>query len=371
MSDQKIKCPKCNHEFELSDAFAERFKEKYRAEIEVEAGRRAEETWKVKFESAEQELLKKRGQVKDLEKRELGSLKKMKDLEDREQRLELETQRKLSEERKKISEEASARAAEQHALKEREQKDLIDSLKNQLAEMQRRAEAGSQERQGEALEGELIDLLRRNFPFDEFEEVKKGARGADILQKVRNDLGKLCGSILWETKNTKDFQKIWIEKLQKDRQVAGADLAVLMSVALPPEIDGFGMCRDVWVTNFSLATPLCNALRQTVQKVDREKSVSRHQGTMKDVIYDYITGREFTERVRSIVRAYALMKKDLDSEKRSMTKIWKKREKQIETVLDNMSGMYGEIEGIVGGQKTLLEVELLSLDSITGDDGED
>ena len=368
---QTIKCPKCDHEFELNQAFAEQFREKLTVEIEAQAKLKAEEPWRAKLELAEQDQKKMRGQVKEAQARELEALKKKQEYEAREQQLELEVQRMLNEERKKIVAQASSNEAEKHALKDREKDDHIKSLMKKIDELKRQAEVGSQERQGEALEGELIDVLRRQFPFDEFEEIKKGARGADILQKVRNDLGKTCGSILWETKNTKDFQKGWIDKLKKDQQAAGAELAVLMSIALPPEIDGFDLYQDVWVTNFASAISLCAALRQTLSRVERERSISQHQGTMKDVIYQYITGHEFTQRVKLIVGAYKQMHEDLESEKRSMNRIWNKREKQISTVLDNMTGMYGEIEGILGGHQALPGVDILSLHAIAEDDGED
>lgn len=97
----------------------------------------------------------------------------------------------------------------------REKDDLIKSMQEQIENLKRRAEVGSQEAQGEAMEGALHDMLQQTFPFDRIEEVKKGQRGADIIQVVRNTTGKECGKILWESKYTKDFQKGWIEKLKR------------------------------------------------------------------------------------------------------------------------------------------------------------
>ena len=170
--------------------------------------------------------------------------------------------------------------------------------------------------------------------------------------------------ILWESKNTKDFQKGWIQKLKKDQQEAKADIAVLMSIVLPKEIDNFGGCEDIWITDYKSAIGLATALRQTLVSVARERIRKKHQDSMKDVIYDYVTGSEFAIRVRQIAAAYIEMQKDLEMEKRSMNRIWSKREKQITLVLENLGGMRGEIEGIVGGQKLLPEVNNLSLEAI-------
>ena len=176
---------------------------------------------------------------------------------------------------------------------------------------------------------------------------------------------------MWEYKNTKDFQKGWIEKLKKDQQDKKADIAVIMTVTLPKEIDNFGRCEDIWITDYKSATGLANALRQTLVSVTRERGRIKHQDGMKDVIYDYVTGKEFTMRVRQIAAAYIEMQKDIETEKRSMNRILTKREKQITLVLENLSGMRGEIEGIVGGQKVLPEIDTLSLDSITEENEEE
>lgn len=319
----------------------------------------------------EEELEEKRKLLVEANKKELEFLKKQRELEEKSEALELEVERKLSSERKKIVEEASKRAAEEQQLKMREKEDLIKSMQDQIEALKRKAETGSQERQGEALEGELQEMLERSFPIDKFEEIKKGVRGADILQKVHNSAGKECGTILWESKNTKDFQKSWIEKLKKDRQRDNANIAVILSIALPKEIESFGPYDDVWVTDYRSATGLATALRQGLIEVARQKLISAGQDSMKDIIYQYITGHEFVMHIKAVVGAYQQMQEDLESEKRAMNRIWKKREKQIVTVLDNVTGIYGSIEGIVGKQKALPGLDTLSLESIAPEDDTD
>ena len=315
-------------------------------------------------EALSQELEEKNKKLKEANQKELELRKGQRELEEKKEAFELEAARKLDAERKKIAEEARKKASDEQLLKMREKNDLIKSMQDQIENLKRKAETGSQERQGEALEGQLEDHLRLAFPYDEFEEVKKGARGADILQTVRNSMGKKCGSILWESKNTKGFQAGWIEKLKTDQRAAGANMAVIMSVALPKEIDSFGLYGDVWVTDYKSAIGLAMALRQGLVNLKRSEMVRANQDDLKGVIYDYITSQKFAMHITAVVNAYKQMQEDLESEKRSMNRIWKKRETQIQKVIGNVTDIYGTIEGFIGSQRALPDIEPLSLDSI-------
>lgn len=318
----------------------------------------AEET-----KALQEELVEKNKKISKATKKELELLKKQRQLEEQSEQLELEIERKIAEERKKIAEEASKKAAEENMLKMREKDDLIKAMQGQIENLKRKAETGSQERQGEALEGQLQEVLQQAFPFDKFDEIKKGARGADILHIVRNSAGKACGSILWESKNTKDFQKGWIEKLKTDQRESKANIAVIMSVALPSEIESFGIYQDVWITNYKSAIGLAMALRQSLIKLKRSEIIQANQESLKDVIFNYITSQEFAMHIKAVVNAYKQMQEDLDTEKRSMQRIWKKRETQIHKVIGNVTDIYATIEGLVGSRKILPDIEPLSLEA--------
>ncbi len=297
MLDQTIKCPKCGADLTeaLTSQIEQSIKLRYEAEAsakekdyqaklkeiqqqtkELDAKRQAidqqvaeqvktkskeiaeQEKAKILAEQAEQtkalegELEEKNQKLKEFQQQEIELRTQQRKLREEKEAFELESVRKMDEERKKIAEEVSKKAAEENMLKMREKDDQLSAMKKQIDELKRRAEVSSQEAQGEALEGTLQDTLKQAFPFDEFEEVKKGARGADILQIVHNQLGKECGTILWESKNTKDFQKGWIEKLKTDQQEAKADIAVIMSVALPKEVDNFGKYEGIWISGISV-----------------------------------------------------------------------------------------------------------------------
>ena len=416
MPDQTIKCPKCGAEIALTEALTNQIEDSIRAQYEAQSLKRTQELEgekqalkkqkdeleqqrqsieervneqlrvgrkkiaeqekaKVLAEQSEetkalqQELEEKRKQVAEANKKELELRKQQQKLEEEKAAVELTVQRKLDEERKKVFEQAGQKAAEEQQFKMREKDDLIKSMQGQIEILKRRAEAGSQEAQGEAMEGALKDVLQQTFPFDRIEEIKKGQRGADILQVVRNISGKECGSILWESKYTKDFQKPWIDKLKKDQQEAGAEIAVISTAALPKEIKNFGPLENVWITDFASAKGLSAALRIGLINAAREKGLTENQETLKDIIYKYVTGQEFAMQIRAVAEAFIRMQGDLNKERRAMERIWKSREKQIEAVLGNISGIRGSLEGYVG-QKLLPSLETLSLEAIETDETE-
>jgi hypothetical protein len=411
MPDQTIKCPKCGTQIPLTEALTGQIEQSIKLRYEAEAAEKAKELDKEKMslkqkakeleakgqaideqvaeqlkterkeiaeaerkkiiaeqseqtKALEEELAEQKNKVRVANKKELVLLKKQQELEQAKENIELEVQRKITKERKKISDEASRKATEEQQLKMREKDDQLAVMKKQIDELKRKAEVGSQEAQGEALEQVLQEYLERTFAYDRFQEVKKGAKGADILQIVHNPAGKECGKILWESKNTKEFQKTWIEKLKKDQQQANADIAVIMSVALPAGIDSFDIYDGVWVTDYKSLKGLATALRQGLIEVARQKLITTGQDSIKDLLYQYITGQEFIMRIRAVVEAFQRMNDELAKEKRSMTRIWSSREKQITTVIENVAGIHGSIEGLVGSQKALPEIETLSLESI-------
>jgi hypothetical protein len=418
MPDQTIKCPKCGTSIELTEALANQIENSIRTKFEAEAAKKTQEIEKEKqalkkqqeelekqkkaideqiaeqvaekvkcgqkliaeterkkilAEQAEQtkalqeELEEKSKKLSDMQKQEIELRKKQREIEQKQQELELENQRILDAERKKIFEEAGQKAVEEQQFKMREKDDLIKAMQGQIESLKRRAETGSQEAQGEAMEGALRDILLQTFPFDLIEDVKKGQRGADVVQIVRNSTGKECGKILWETKNTQSFNKDWIEKLKKDQQAEQAELAVIATITLPKEIKGFGIIDDVWITDYQTAMCLAMALRHGLISVAREKLVVTNQSTVKDIVYRYVTGQEFTIQVKSIVAAFGRMKDDLESEKRAMQKYWKSREKQIEMILGSVSNIYGAIEGYVG-QKQLPQIDPLMIEASSGNE---
>ena len=250
--------------------------------------------------------------------------------------------------------------SEEHRLKDMEKEKKISDMLKTIEELKRKGEQGSMQTQGEVLELDLEALLRSRFPTDEIEPVPKGIRGADILQRVHNRSGQLCGTIIWESKRTKAWSDGWIAKLKDDQREVKAEIAVIVSETLPSGVKAFTQMEGVWVADFTLAASLAEVLRSGLTQLALAKLSAVGRGEKMDVIYNYLSGPHFRQRVEGIVEAFKSMKEDLDQEKRAITRTWAKREKQIERVINNTAGMYGDIQGIIGA--SLPEIKILELD---------
>jgi len=333
--------------------------------IEKEARKMAEIESILKLKSLKEDLESKDSKLKEAQKEQLSLLKQNAQLEEKARNIELEIAKRMNTERAGIYAEACRKIHEEHQLKDKEKDKNIADLLKQIEELKRRAEQGSQQSQGEILEIELEQMLRSAFPCDIIEPVSKGVRGADILQKVHSPLGQYCGTIIWESKNTKAWSDNWIDKLKENQREAKAEIAVLMSLALPKEVNNFTQIEGVWITNYSLAVALAVALRVNLIEVNRAKQSIVGKGEKMEAIYNYLAGAEFRQKIEAIVEAFVSMKQDLDREKMVTEKLWAKREKQITKVINNTVKMYGDMQGIIGA--SLPEIKSLELKALVDD----
>jgi hypothetical protein len=216
--------------------------------------------------------------------------------------------------------------------------------------MKRKAEQGSMETQGEVLEQDFESQLRSFFPHDDIQPVPKGIRGADLIHIVRTPMGAECGVLLWETKNTKAWSNNWIPKLKDDMIEVRATVAILVSVVMPAEVGRFGQVEGVWVSDPPSAIPLATALREQLVAVNRERNLSTGKNEKMEALYQYLAGVEFKQKIEGIVEAFSSMQDQLNRERRAMERQWKQREKEIERVIKNTVGLYGDMQGIIGGQ---------------------
>ena len=333
------------------------------AEAETKATTKAKEQVEVQLKELQESAAEKDASLKAFREQELELRKKQRELAKEKEEAEIAMQRKLDQERETISKEVTEKLSEQHRLKELEKEQTIRSLKASVEDMKRKAEQGSMESQGEALEIDLEEQLRQSFPHDEVTPVSKGVRGADIVQNVRTPLSQDCGIILWETKNTKAWSEAWLSKFKDDMQEKRAVLGILVSVALPPSIKRFGRVDGVWVSDPASALSLALALREQLLVVNREQLASVGKNEKMEMLYQYLAGTQFQQKITGIVEAFEAMQLQIIREKRAMEKQWKEREKQIERVVKNTVGLYGDMQGIIGGQ--IPEIPALELESET------
>lgn len=280
----------------------------------------------------------------------------------------LEMQKKLLEEEEKIRMDAQKKSEESFHLKMLEKdKQLADALKAN-GEMSRKLQQGSQQTQGESFEIEFEKIIKHEFPNDQITEVAKGTKGGDIIQKVIDRNGNVCGTVLWELKNTKIWSETWIDKLKRDQRVAVADYAVLISETVPNNVDSARFYKNIWITKRNFAVGLACALRLNLIQITMAKRAMEGKKDKKDILYNYMSGTEFRLRVEAIIDSFTNMQIEIEKEKRYFSNKWARDEKNIRQVIDNTYGMHGDLKGIVGNSLPQIK-GLEDNDKLTLDDG--
>lgn len=288
------------------------------------------------------------------------TLRKQRVLDDATRELELTVEKRVQQELAAVHERAKIDAEDDLKAKVSEKEAQIAAMQRRIEDLRRKAEQGSQQLQGEAQEIELESLLRARFPSDLIEEVPKGVFGGDIVHRVVGSAGQACGTILWESKRTKSWSDSWLPKLRDDQRAARADVAVIVSTAVPDGFDTFDLVGNVWVVKPRFATPVAIALRQALVEIASARLSQEGQQTKMELVYDYLTGSRFRHRVEAIVERFTDMQIDLDRERKAMTRLWAKREEQLRVVLESTIGLYGDLQGIAG--RAMHEIE--SLDAL-------
>ncbi|MDP2415273.1 DUF2130 domain-containing protein [Daejeonella sp.] len=403
----EVKCPSCGHSFPLEEAIGKEYEQELRDKMiawqkkKDEEFQKKEEDFKVQQKALslkyEQQLAQEKINLEEVVRKsiavdfenklnflenankenqeklklagqkELEFLKKEQELKTRAEEMEIEIQRKMQTERNQIVEQIKKQELEKNQLKETEHQLRIKEFEKQLEdqkklvdEMRRKAEQGSMQLQGEVQELILEEVLRVTFPFDQIGEVGKGVRGADCIQVVRNKFGQDCGKIIYESKRTKDFANDWIDKLKKDMRKEGVDIAVIVTQTYPKGMNCFGERDGVWICSFEEVKAVAYVLRDGILRLYNSSKSQENRGDKMHMLYDYLTGTEFSEQWKAIREGYMSMRLSIHRERDAMEKMWKMREKQLDKVLLNASSIKGSIEGIAGA-------DTISL-SLTGED---
>lgn len=383
MSELKIQCPKCANEIELTEQLAgpmladlrESFNEEL-AKQEAQAAKalaaaqaQAKQAAKAEI-SAEQAVLKDRikaqdEKLKEAQSAQTAALKREQELKDKEAEMELTLQKMLAQERPALAEKLTREADEKAGLKLAEQAQVMEGMKRQIEALKQKSEQGSMQTQGEAAEIVLEEILAAAFPIDGFVPVAKGVSGADVRQDVTGP-NAVAGSILWESKRTKNWTAGWLAKLRDDQRASGCEIAVITSHALPDGIDSFGLVDGIWVCAPRYAVPLATSLRQGLIDVAGAKGRAMGQETKMEMVYDYLTGTQFKQRVDAIVERFEDMQDNLRKERVFIEKQWAQRAKQIDLVIASTVGMHGDLQGIAG--RSMPEIDSVEALLIGNDD---
>lgn len=380
-----IKCPQCAHEFQPDEAvraevesrlrsqmkdwqkkkedefrvqlqekedeihkFVAEERKKFATQVEEQVKKKLESDYETQMKFLQQQNADNEAKLIEARRKELDFLRKEQELLNREKELELEMQKRLNEEATRLTQDIRKQEEERNQMRFKEYEKQLEDQKKLVEEMRRKAEQRSMQLQGEVQELALEELLRGTFVFDDISEVGKGVRGADCIQTVRNNLGQECGKIIYESKRTKDFSADWIDKLKADMRGQGAEIAVLVTQAMPKDMDCFGQMNGVWICSFSEVKAVAQLLRDTVIRVYGVAKSQENKGDKMTLLYNYLTGSEFTEQWKAIREGFMSMKISIQKERDAMERIWKAREKQLEKILLSSAHIRGSIDGIAG-----------------------
>ncbi len=336
-----------------------------RKNLEAELKNKLQDENSEVLKSMQEELNEKSLQLKELNraKADIEKLKREKD--EMKETLEAESQMRLNEIISLEKEKIKRVEEERNELKMRELMKQLEDQKKLTSEMRRKQEQGSMQLQGEILELAIEEWLTTEFPLDNIEEIKKGARGGDCIQIVNTRDAANCGRIYYESKRTKEFQANWIEKFKNDMREKGVDIGVIVTEAMPAGMDRMGQINGIWICKFEDFKSLAAVLRESLIRVSLALVSQENKGDKMTMLYDFLTSSEFRMRIEAIVEGFTQMKAGLESEKRAMLKIWKEREKQIEKVVINTIEMYGSVKGIAGNAvQSVAALELPTDDEI-------
>jgi hypothetical protein len=353
--DEKVACPRCNHGFPLSEGLSRQTIERHaeafehqlnerRRKLEAELAAEAKAQFDRQVRAMNEALSAKESALAKFRSEELELRRRLRDLEELDKSRDVLYQRRLDEERRQI---------------EAQHKAQIDSAQREVADLKRKLEQGSQQLQGEALEVSLEALLRAAFPLDEIVPVPKGMNGADLLQHVRNAAGHVCGTIIWEAKQTKAWQPAWLRKLKDDQQAIGAELAVIVTAAMPKDTrEPFVREADIWIARFDAARPLAEALRAMLLELHKARQANLGRAEKMELVYSYICSPQFAQRVKSVAEGFVVMRQELEQEKMAAARMFKKREMQLTRMQEGLLGVVGDLQGI--GEQSLAQLDAVA-----------
>ncbi|MGE3595794.1 MAG: DUF2130 domain-containing protein [Dehalococcoidia bacterium] len=301
-----------------------------------------------KLAEAERTIAEKDAKLEEARARELEALRVKAEAEEQKRETELTVARRVDEETARVREQALKERDEEFRLKTADKDRQLAALLEQVEELRRKADQGPQQQRGDVAEVDLVEVLLSAFPQDEVTRVRRGVRGADVLQIVFTPNGTRCGSILWETKRTKSWIDGWLNKLREDQREAKADLAVIASETLPAGVQTFAEIDRVWVTSLATVVPVAAALRHGLLETAAARRAGALTDSSKDAVFGYLISAQFRQRVERIVETYRDLRSDLDHEKRAAARLWATREKQLDRVLGGIAGIYGDLRGLVG-----------------------
>lgn len=363
-------CPNCGEEIELSKALSHQINEQIKSESESKLKEKLSRELELKIKDKENELQELKDQNKHLMDQLLELNKSIRGLKDKDDKRELELQKELAKVGEEAKLEALRQSSEEHRLKDMEKEKKITDLVKEMEILKQKAQQGSQQTQGEALELDIQKELETNFPQDEIAEVKKGVRGADIIQTVKTPMGFRAGAIVWEIKKTKNWEQKWIDKIKEDQRLSKAELAVIITQTMPKDATkGIFNISKIWVCDYQRFIVLATLLRNQLLEVAKQKAIMSKSDDISTELYEYITSHDFSHQLEAIIETYLGLQEQITKERMAFEKQWSQREVQLNKMYKSLFNIYGGIAEIAG--QGMPQIKGIDLDRLGSGDSAD
>lgn len=399
-NESEMRCPHCGQPLDLDqiylDTVGKKFEESNNKKLqeaiafqEREAGEKLEEEKKrlreesekkiaeaVKSTQTEQvgrisELLDQVKRLTEANTEMTGKLQKMAgdhfELQQKLKTTELEVQEKVNAKVEEVYEKARKDSDDAKSEEIAQLKKKLDDTTKSLDESKRKLEQGSQQLQGEVQELELEECLRSAFPMDVVEEVEKGKNGADVIQTVVTKSGRVCGKIVWESKNVKNWNNKFIPKLRDDMQRVGGVTGVLISNVFGVGMQEFSMQDGVWLVKPDMVMNMARVLRDSIERESNALAVAEHQGTLQEALYKHVTSPAFRNTIQNICMKYRKLQDSITKSQDYMMRQWKTQHTLIDQLVSNTQGIIGEVDAFMLPGETPNEDTVQEFESLEDD----
>lgn len=362
MKDNQIKCPHCNHIIDINSVLVENILQDERKAILKEVREQINKENAKQLKTMQDELNEKSKQISELKNMEAENARLKRENAEAESKIKAKMETQYSKSLENKMQEIKKKLESEWEQKLKEKDEQLKTIQKEAESLKQKTEQGSMQTQGEALESLIYEYLENKFRFDNIENIKQGQNGADILQTIHTREMQNCGKIYYEIKNTKVWQNAWIDKFKADIKDKRADIGVLVTNTKPKEMERIGIEKGIWICSYDEFKSLCLVLRECLVEIARLKNNEENKNDKINLLYNYLTSKEFSDSITNIIETFTKLKTALDKEKKSMNKIWKEREMQLEIVLNSTTNMYGSLKGIAGNSLAIPHIKALEFD---------
>jgi hypothetical protein len=268
------------------------------------------------------------------------------------------TERKLAEMLAAQEDTINARVVEAREAMEKAKTDAVNAervknfeekvkLEGLVADLQRKLQNKTAEELGDSAEIDLFEVLKAEFPTDDIQRVGRGKPGADVIHKVRHN-GMVCGTIVYDSKNHKQWRTEFVTKLRDDQIAVRGEHAVLATHAFPKDKKQLHIDSGVVIANPARAVVIAMLLRQHLLQMHSLKVSNTERASKTEELYAFINSERFRQFLATITRGVEQLEALQAAEKKAHESTWKKQGELFRTIVRSCAQLDEEVARIIG-----------------------